>query len=162
MENQFSNPHPQGRKTPRSYQLQWKINFPTLNRRVGKLPDAGIYDGKSIFQYQMVAPRPRSSHPPCPHFHSQVMRRSCASHAQVPVWSPCESGGIGYSELHNCCTFHLQSRAQRESGEIRCSKSPEGLHISFCKVMRNVRAVKSDAQNHWKGCTFYFVQSCAT
>ena len=50
MENQFSNPCPQGHKTPRSYQLQWKINFATLNRRVRKLPDAVNYNGKSTFQ----------------------------------------------------------------------------------------------------------------
>ena len=41
----FSNSNSQGWITPRCCKLQWKINFPTLTRRIGKLPDPVNYNG---------------------------------------------------------------------------------------------------------------------
>ena len=59
------------------------------------------------------------------------------SHAQR------ESGEIRCSKSLGVAHLNLQSHAQRESGEIKCSKSLRGLHISFFEVMRGAGKQKS-------------------
>ena len=43
---QLSKPNPQGRSAPRCRKLQWKVNSPSLTRRVGELPDYVNCSGK--------------------------------------------------------------------------------------------------------------------